>query len=543
MGEDEVRWRSLGALFAAGGALVLVMLLLPAPAGQQAWPIAGLAMTALLSAFVMIVFARLLPAGDRWVSLALGLGTVLITGAIYFARVPSTPFALMYIWVAFDGFFFLRRAAAVRHLLFVGLCYGADLAVLPGDAGSSGRWLMTIGTVVVVGGLADVLRERSDVLITRLGEAASTDALTGLWNRRGFESLMASEFARARRTGRPLSLLVGDLDHFKSINDLFGHGRGDETLQRFSALVGAGLRQTDFAARIGGEEFAVILPDSDQHEAYVLAERLRRRVRDELVEQGRPLSISFGLATTPAHAATPDELLHNADRALYLAKHLGRDRSVIYSAEVDISLDNRPAHAAAPEQLSAVLVLAETLDLRDSGTAEHSQTVGRYAEATARGLELTAARVERVRLAGLLHDIGKLGVPDTILQKPGPLTDLEWTDMRRHPELGARILAGANLDDISGWVLSHHERPDGGGYPAGLDGDEIALEARILAVADSFEAMTSDRVYRAGMPVADAIEELRRHAGTQFDPRVVEAFIGALDVSVVAADGAHVTGE
>jgi diguanylate cyclase (GGDEF)-like protein/putative nucleotidyltransferase with HDIG domain len=529
MSEDDVRWRALGALFAAGGLLALVIVVLPTEPGTHRWAIAALAGAALVHAAVMIAVPRLLPAGDLSVSLALGAGTLLITAAVYFARVPSTPLALLYLWVAFDGFFFLSRASAVRHLLFVGLCYGFVLASLPAsDSIAVGRWVMTMGTVAVVGALADVLRERSERLIRRLGEVASTDPLTGLWNRRGFERLMATEFARASRSGEHVSLLIGDLDHFKTINDLFGHGTGDDALRRFSSLVQRLIRQSDSAARIGGEEFAIILPATDSHDAFVLAERLRRQVRTDLVQEGRLTSISFGVATAPAHGATPDQLLHNADRALYVAKHLGRDRSVIYNAEVDASLDNREHQPAAPEQLSAVLVLAETIDLRDSGTAAHSQTVGRYAEATARNLGLSPAQVERVRLAGILHDIGKLGVPDNILQKPAALSAAEWAEMRKHPELGARILAGANLDDISGWVLAHHERPDGSGYPAGLGDDEIALEAKILAVADSFEAMTSDRVYRPAMPVADAIEELRRHGGSQFDAAVVEALVATL---------------
>ncbi|MGZ4174458.1 MAG: HD-GYP domain-containing protein, partial [Solirubrobacteraceae bacterium] len=285
------------------------------------------------------------------------------------------------------------------------------------------------------------------------------------------------------------------------------------------------MRQSDASARVGGEEFAMILPATDQHQAYVLAERIRRQVRETLVPQGQAMSISFGIASAPVHGDTLEELVHHADRALYVAKHLGRDRSVIYSAEVEVE---RAVRFAAPEQLSAVLVLAETMDLRDAGTALHSQTVGRYAEAVARWLGLAAPHVERARLAGLLHDVGKIGVPDHVLQKSGPLDEGEWAEMRKHPELGARMLAGANLDDISGWVLAHHERPDGRGYPLGLSGDEISLEARILAVADAFEAMTGQRVYRSAMPLGDAVAELRRHAGTQFDADVVEALIASL---------------
>jgi putative nucleotidyltransferase with HDIG domain len=175
-----------------------------------------------------------------------------------------------------------------------------------------------------------------------------------------------------------------------------------------------------------------------------------------------------------------------------------------------------------------VLILAETLDLRDTGTALHSQTVGRYAEMIAAALGLGEEQVTRIRLAGLLHDIGKIGVPDPILRKPGPLDEVEWEEMKKHPELGARILAGANLDDISGWVLAHHERPDGRGYPVGLRGDRIPLEAKILSVADAFEAMTAERVYSPPLPVGAAIAELQRHAGTQFDAHIVNTFVACL---------------
>jgi putative nucleotidyltransferase with HDIG domain len=180
------------------------------------------------------------------------------------------------------------------------------------------------------------------------------------------------------------------------------------------------------------------------------------------------------------------------------------------------------------EHIPAVLMLAETLDLRDTGTALHSQTVGRYAEMIASSLGLGEDQVKRIRLAGLLHDIGKIGVPDPILRKPGPLDELEWEEIRKHPELGARILAGANLDDISAWVLAHHERPDGTGYPLGLPADQIPLEAMILSVADAFEAMTAERVYSQPLQLMTAAAELKRHAGTQFDAEIVETFLACL---------------
>ena len=261
----------------------------------------------------------------------------------------------------------------------------------------------------------------------------------------------------------------------------------------------------------------------------MLADRVRRAVRDSFARSSG-LTASFGVASFPRHGGSADELMLNAARAVSAAKQLGRDRTVIFNAEVsaNIRASSLRQQAQSEEHLAAVLVLAETLDIRDTGTSTHSQTVGRYAQQIARELGLPEETVERVHLAGLLHDIGKIGISDSILQKPGKLDDHEWTEIRKHPELGARILDGANLEDISAWVLAHHERPDGRGYPLGLSTDEIPLEARIIAVADSYEAMRADRVYKPGMGLEAAVAELRRCAGSQFDPRVVEAFLRAL---------------
>jgi len=196
--------------------------------------------------------------------------------------------------------------------------------------------------------------------------------------------------------------------------------------------------------------------------------------------------------------------------------------------------------------LGAVMLLAETLDLRDGGTSRHSKTVGVYARETAVALGLGPERVQRVHAAGLLHDLGKLGIADAILFKPGPLDEAEWREMKRHPEIGARILEHAGLSDISLWIREHHERMDGRGYPLGLLGDAIAPEARILAVADAYEAMIADRPYRSGMAIADACAELRRCSGSQFDPEVVSAFLdvlkasGAAEFETAANDGPRV---
>ena len=242
-----------------------------------------------------------------------------------------------------------------------------------------------------------------------------------------------------------------------------------------------------------------------------------------------PVTTSVGVAVTGPGCEDASQLLRAATRAVFGAKRLGRDRCVAYHAEaLESLLGTLDETGETREQLAAAMLLAETLDMRDVGTARHSQTVGRYAEEIARELGLLEAHVERVRAAGVLHDIGKLGVADAVLKKPGKLTDEEWAEMRRHPELGARILDHANLRDISAWVLAHHERIDGRGYPHGLAGDVIPLEARILAVADAYEAMTADRAYRAALGHDVAQQELRDGSGTQFDPQVVEAFLAVL---------------
>jgi putative nucleotidyltransferase with HDIG domain len=244
--------------------------------------------------------------------------------------------------------------------------------------------------------------------------------------------------------------------------------------------------------------------------------------------------VSFGVASYPEHGDRLDLLLSFATHAMGAAKELGKDRSVIYSAEVARMLASAGGPEGAELQLATVIGLAETLDIRDTGVVGHCQAVARYAELAATELGLPPERVERVRLAGLLHDVGKIGVSDRVITKPGPLDADEWREMRTHPEIGARLLAHPEFDDLRGWVLSHHERPDGRGYPQGLSGDSIPLEASILAVADAYEAMTADRAYRASMGADAARAELEAGAGTQFDTKVVRALLAALDPEAAA---------
>jgi diguanylate cyclase (GGDEF)-like protein/putative nucleotidyltransferase with HDIG domain len=350
---------------------------------------------------------------------------------------------------------------------------------------------------------------------------AEHDPLTGLRNRRGLQEHIDAEIAR---TGT-VAVMVCDLDNFKRVNDTLGYVEGDEALRRFAGVLAAA---GGHAARLGGEEFAVVLSGCDEEAALAAGERVRAAVASVFADFPWPVTTSVGIAVSGPGAEDASQLLRAATRAVFGAKRLGRDRCVAYHAEALESLLGTLDETGAAEHLAAAMLLAETLDMRDVGTARHSQTVGRYAEEIARTLLLPEPHVERIRAAGVLHDIGKLGVADSVLKKPGKLTDEEWAEMRRHPELGARILDHANLRDISAWVLAHHERVDGRGYPHGLAGDVIPLEARILAVADAYEAMTADRAYRAALSHDAAQQELRDGSGTQFDPEVVEAFLAVI---------------
>ena len=273
----------------------------------------------------------------------------------------------------------------------------------------------------------------------------------------------------------------------------------------------------------------MLLPDTDEGGAFLVAERLRRAIHRQFGDSPLGLTISFGVASHPEHGEDGVGLLASALGAVAGAKQLGGDRSVIHSPEVARLLDGRAPGGHGDLQLATVVALAEALDIRDTGTAKHCHTVARYAELMSRELGLEPERVERVRLAGVLHDVGKVGVSDHVLSKPGPLDAAEWRELRTHPEIAARLLSRGEFDDLRSWILAHHERPDGGGYPYGLSGAAIPLEARILAVADAYEAMTADRVYRPALGQAAAREELEAGAGSQFDGVVVEALLTALD--------------
>ena len=370
--------------------------------------------------------------------------------------------------------------------------------------------------------IAIALYQRSVHRALEAMRLARTDPLTGLGNARHFNERLEAELQAARSRGAPLTVCLLDLDDFKRINDVHGHPVGDAVL----AGVAGRLRQDGEAFRIGGDEFALLLPDCDEEDGIEIGRRVIDRVVSADHGTGVHLSVSVALSSFPRHAVDASELVRLADRALYQAKDEGKNRVGTQLADV-AELDELRRLAGEPDRtarLRAAASLAQAVDERDAYTGRHSFAVGELAGRLASRLGLAPADIELTRLAGRLHDLGKLAIPEDVLKKRGPLSEHERRLLERHCQIGFRMLDSLGVEPVASWVLHHHERWDGDGYPSGLAGPAIPLGARIIFVADAFDAMTSDRVYRRGVSSRSAVAELERCAGSQFDPQVVAAF-------------------
>ncbi len=371
---------------------------------------------------------------------------------------------------------------------------------------------------------------------------AARDPLTGCLNRRSLFDAFVGEWQAAAAQGTFLSCVMVDVDHFKRVNDEHGHAAGDEVLRQLSAALLEGVRQTDFVGRYGGEEFCLLLPRTSLRAAAAIAEKLRLRVAEACAS--RKVTSSFGVSSSESGAAHPQELLEEADRAMYLSKKLGRNRVTTWSASATDQTEERKEesgqragpsalHAGVPIQ--AVNALMAALIFRDPITAEHSRRVADLCVSAAHG-QMSEEQCYILEVAALLHDIGKLGVPDAILIKPGPLTEEERRIMSTHDRIGVEILRDAfSLQELADIVGCSHAWFSGNPYEPNLPtGEAIPLGARILTIADAYDAMTSDRVYRKARPPKEAFQELIRCSGNQFDPDQVQRF-----VAVVSKDPLH----
>jgi diguanylate cyclase (GGDEF)-like protein/putative nucleotidyltransferase with HDIG domain len=387
-------------------------------------------------------------------------------------------------------------------------------------------------------------------------DQAITDGLTGLKTHRYFREALDAEYRRSIRTGRPFSVIMMDLDGFKRVNDRGGHLEGDKVLAAVAALLDARSRQSNVVARYGGDEFALLMPETNTEQAETAAERLRAALEADHFLRAHEVTASFGIATFPDHGPTQEEILMVADSGMYLAKHCNGNCLKVASLSPkpgDLEGDQRLLEAywgvavkrmfsTAPDTLShyrhrfeqmkplwdMITALAHAIEAKDPNTQGHSNVVSRLAAQIAMQAGLSEAEIEDIRLAGIVHDVGKLHVPESVLFKPTLLTAEEREIMKSHAAWGAKIVEPLRVIAIERIVRHHHEAFDGQGYPDCLRGEQIPLGARIMTVADAFAAMVSARPYRKARTAEEALAELRRCRGTQFDPFVVDAFLRSI---------------
>ena len=367
-------------------------------------------------------------------------------------------------------------------------------------------------------------------------EEARTDELTGLLNRKYFCQTLEENYEKCRRTS--LALVIFNVDDFKLYNQLYGNHEGDKALVHIARIIQGTVGDNGYCGRYSGKEFAVILPDYDIYSAQNLAENISRQIQNMNLDCTdtylKPLTVSCGICAAPYAAASMNELISNADCAVYHVKRSGKNGIRVYSdgiigvRDTDEGLAKKH-RSMYSEYAPTIYALTAAIDAKDHYTFQHSKNVAYYAHAMGQALKTSEEYQEILKESALLHDIGKIGIPENILNKTGKLTDEEYSTMKRHVEASVEIIRHLpSMDYVIPAVLGHHERYDGRGYPRRIAGKDIPLAARILCIADSFDAMVSKRSYKPSMSVEFAVNELERGAGTQFDPELVPVFIGLL---------------
>lgn len=396
-------------------------------------------------------------------------------------------------------------------------------------------------------------------LVEKSEEYINTDNLTLLYNHRGFQEILSKEISGAQINKQKLSVLMMDICNITAINRELGHAKGDEVIKLVANKIRQNIREGDTAARYGGDELAVIMPNTSVEQAKYMAEYLTYALSCFYIDDVGPVKVSVGISTYPDSADDKEKLLILAEQAMYISQAKGyKDgmSSIISSADFnfwdDIALKSYAEvigkrHAQLGLNFEEELIakfntdhamlgghifeiaksLASAIDAKDPYTKDHSTSVSKFSEALARAINLPEDEVERIKLGALLHDVGKIGIPETVLQKQGPLSDEEWKIMKQHPTIGAEKVLNPNpaLKDLIPIVLYHHERIDGTGYPEGISHNQIPLAAKIVAIADTYHALISDRPYRRGMNYEKAISILEEGAGSQWDADLIRTFI------------------
>ena len=396
-------------------------------------------------------------------------------------------------------------------------------------------------------------------LLEKVSANSNIDSLTLLHNHRGFQEILSNELATAETKGSRLSVIMMDINNISKINRELGHAKGDEVIKLVSEKVKQNIRNSDTAGRYGGDEIAIILPDTDTDEAKYIAEYLTYSLSCCFVDDVGPVKVAVGIATFPESTKDQEKLLIMAEQAMYISQSKGYkdgmsaiissldfnfwdDMALNSFAEVltkrhsqlGINFEEELVQKFNNEQIISqnhlmgmVTSLASAIDAKDTYTKGHSSSVSRYSEALARAINLPESEVERIALGALLHDVGKIGIPEHVLRKPTHLTEEEWEIMKQHPVIGAEkvLMPNETLRDLIPIVKYHHEHWDGSGYPEKLKGEEIPFSARIVSIADAYHALISDRPYRKGLNVQKACEILRMGAGIQWDANLVRQFI------------------
>lgn len=393
----------------------------------------------------------------------------------------------------------------------------------------------------------------------KVSQNTHLDSLTNLCSHRKFQELLGKELSDAKANNKNVSIVIFDINNISQINKEFGHAKGDEIIRMVADKISQNIKKQDIAGRYGGDEIAVILPDMNTEEAKYLAEYLTYTLSCCLIDNVGPIKVSVGVATYPDASIDQEKLLILAEQAMYISKSKGYKNgiSTIVSsqdydfwddmalnsfasvlakrhAQIGVNFEEELVNKFQNEEiisqnhlLEVVTSLASAIDAKDEYTKGHSTSVSRYAVALARAINLPEKEVERIKLGALLHDVGKIGIPENVINKPTKLSDEEWEIMKQHPNIGAEkvLEPNASLHDLIPIVKYHHEHWDGSGYPNKLKGEDIPLSARIVSIADAYHALISDRPYRKGLSIEKACEILQVGAGIQWDASLVRHFI------------------